>query len=340
MAINWNDPVLLAEQYLDFIKLQHALGGVYIWELVMGIKYDLQLLKKRQRHASSIWAKWVYLACRYCALGAVVTIFAGFNVTSEINCKVWIIFVFIWAFFAIQLASTLIAIRVVAIWHNSTIMIGLCTAVLATQLAFFAHELSQADAAWLPTNSTCLVLDTQTSKANVTTTLLTDLFLLVVMLVGLFRWREARTSDVWKLLWNQGLIWLALATIAEVPTVVFVWLNLNQVMNLVFFTPEMIILVIGATRMYRRLSAHFTAVFDPSTGYSSTSHSGPSDNPDIPMRRLRVPATEIAFREVVTLDGPLQKTEIKPPQDRPLDSRSENMKMGIFPNEDQPAGRV
>ena len=66
------------------------------------------------------------------------------------------------------------------------------------------------------------------------------------MLVGLFRWREARSSDVWKLLWNQvclsattgidmdveqllqGLIWVALATVAEVPTVVFVWLNLNR----------------------------------------------------------------------------------------------------------------
>ncbi|VDB92260.1 unnamed protein product [Peniophora sp. CBMAI 1063] len=340
MAINWNDPVLLAAQYFDFIKLQHALGGVYIWELVMSGWYDLQLLKKRQRHASAIWAKWVYLACRYCALGAVVTIFAGFNVTFEINCKVWIVFVFLWAFAAIQLASTLIAIRVIAIWHNSLIMMGLCTAVLATQLAFFLHELSKANATWVPAESTCVVLETQTSRANVTVTLLTDIFLLLVMLGGLFRWREARSSDVWRLLWNQGLVWLALATVAEVPTVVFVWLNLNQVMNLIFFTPEMIILVIGATRMYRRLSIHFTTVFDPSTGYSSTTRSQLSNNPEIPMRRLRVPATEIAFREVVTLEDPLQKAENKSPNECRSDSRNENAKMGIFPDETSPERRV
>ena len=76
MAINWNDPVLLVQQYctllirlaygmrlttrvVDFIKLQHALGGVYIWELVVGIGYDWKLLRKKQLHAASLWAKWV-----------------------------------------------------------------------------------------------------------------------------------------------------------------------------------------------------------------------------------------------------------------------------------------
>lgn len=76
MALNWNDPVLLIKQYralpphllrssmltkraVDFIKLQHALGGVYIWELVIGLWYDYRLLQRRQRHASSTWAKWV-----------------------------------------------------------------------------------------------------------------------------------------------------------------------------------------------------------------------------------------------------------------------------------------
>ena len=44
---------------VDFIKLQHALGGVYIWELVVGINYDWKLLRHKQQHAASLWAKWV-----------------------------------------------------------------------------------------------------------------------------------------------------------------------------------------------------------------------------------------------------------------------------------------
>ena len=78
----------------------------------------------------------------------------------------------------------------------------------------------------------------------------------------------------------------------------------------------------------------------PSTGYSSTSRSQLSNTPDIPMRRLRVPATEIAFREVVTLEDPLQKTEIKPPHERPSESHNENVKMGMFPDENRPDQRV
>ncbi|KZV75856.1 hypothetical protein PENSPDRAFT_646897 [Peniophora sp. CONT] len=300
MTLDWNDPTLQAAQYLDFIKLQHALGGVYIWELVVGIGYDWRLLRRKQGHAASLWAKWVYLACRYSAMAGFITIFAGYNVSSEINCKIWIIFVFIWAFLAIELASMLIAIRVISIWNKSMIASGLCAVVLATQLGFFIHEIADAKAAWEPIEGTCIVLDTQTSQANVTVTLVTDLFLLLAMLVGLFRWREARSSGLWKIMWHQGLIWLALATIAEVPTVVFVWLNLNQVMNLMFFTPEMVILVIGATRMYRALSTHFTSAYDPSVGYSTSR----SEQPDgTPMHRMR---STIAFREVVPLDGEIE----------------------------------
>ncbi|VDB95601.1 unnamed protein product [Peniophora sp. CBMAI 1063] len=303
MAINWNDPTVLAAQYLDFIKLQHALGGVLIWELVTSLSFDYNLLKKISQHQGQAWAKWFYLACRYTALGGVVTIFAGFNVTSEINCKTWIIFVFIWAFLAIQCASTLVAIRVIAIWNKSMYIMCLCGAILAAQLAFFFRELAEADAAWVPLQATCLVLNTQTSQANVTVTLCTDVILLVSMLIGLLRRRQARTYGLWRVLWNQGLMWLALATIAEVPTVIFLWLNLNQVMNLMFFTPEMIILVIGATRMYRALS-DFTGAYNPS-GVSASARSAPDITP---MRRMRAPQTDTGFSAVVPLEVDVHRT--------------------------------
>ena len=47
---------------VDLIKLQHALGGVYIWELVVGINYDWKLFRHKQQHAASLWAKWVRLS--------------------------------------------------------------------------------------------------------------------------------------------------------------------------------------------------------------------------------------------------------------------------------------
>ncbi|KZV75845.1 hypothetical protein PENSPDRAFT_731511 [Peniophora sp. CONT] len=298
MAVNWNAPNVLAEQSFDFVNLQHAVGGFYIWELLLGFAYDRELLRRPLTHGLARWGKWVYLACRYSALGAVITTFIGFDGASE----VWVVFVFIWAFSAVVLASSLIAIRVIAIWHTSVVMIGLCALVLTAHLATLAYQFSHIDATWVPANSACAVMNTQTNNANITATFFTDLFLLLAMLIGLLRWRDARRASggIWRVLWNQGLIWLALATIAEVPSMVFVWLNLNrhEPGELIpgglqmFFTPEMIILVVGATRMYRALSSHFTSSDD----LSYVNH-------DISLqRREQHQETRIAFREVVTLD--------------------------------------
>ena len=87
---------------VDFIKLQHALVGLYIWELLCGSWFDIQLLR-RQRQGSALIAKWVpvfsashsdgtpltppqvYLACRYTPLPAFIVFIIGFDVNSEVS---------------------------------------------------------------------------------------------------------------------------------------------------------------------------------------------------------------------------------------------------------------
>jgi len=45
--------------------------------------------------------------------------------------------------------------------------------------------------------------------------------------------------------------------VAEVPTTVFVLLNLNDPMNLMFQVPALIVMAIGASRVYRGLADYF-----------------------------------------------------------------------------------
>jgi len=153
-----------------------------------------------------------------------------------------------------ELASSLIAIRVIAIWNHNIYLTIAAALALSIQLGFYIRELTLADAIWVSTEKTCLLLRTETSHTNVTATLAVDFFLLVSMLAGLLRYKEARRFGLWKFLWNQGLIWLMLAAFTEIPAVVFFRLNLNSVMNLVFYTPELVILTTAATWMYRALS--------------------------------------------------------------------------------------
>jgi hypothetical protein len=98
-------------------------------------------------------------------------------------------------------------------------------------------------------------MNTESSNQNAIATLVSDVVLLLTMLVGLLRLnRNGVMGGFGQLLWKQGLVWLFLATVAEVPPVVFLVLNLNGPLNLMFQTPALIGMTIAATRMYRSLT--------------------------------------------------------------------------------------
>ena len=86
---------------VDFVKLQHVLGGLYIWELLNGLEFDRRLLRRDRRH--SALAKWVrasqcdrlhdvipkycqvFLACRYIPLIGFIIQFIGYNAALEVG---------------------------------------------------------------------------------------------------------------------------------------------------------------------------------------------------------------------------------------------------------------
>ncbi|KAH9999661.1 hypothetical protein BJV74DRAFT_882932 [Russula compacta] len=82
-------------------------------------------------------------------------------------------------------------------------------------------------------------------------TFITDLVLLMLMFIGILRWQGARESgSIWWTLYTQGLAWVVVFTLAEVPPVVFIILNLNYPMDRMFMIPGITIMSIGATRIY------------------------------------------------------------------------------------------
>jgi len=76
------------------------------------------------------------------------------------------------------------------------------------------------------------------------------------MLVGLLRYREARSFQLWQMLAQQGWIWFALAVAAEVPTLILVLLDINSSLNLLLQIPRVVIASIGTTAMFRELSRY------------------------------------------------------------------------------------
>jgi hypothetical protein len=79
--------------------------------------------------------------------------------------------------------------------------------------------------------------------------------LLLIMFIGLLVLRRhgGGTIGLSRLLWKQGVVWLALAVATEIPPLVLIVLNLNNQYNILFETPCLVTMIIAATRMHRSL---------------------------------------------------------------------------------------
>jgi len=92
------------------------------------------------------------------------------------------------------------------------------------------------------------------TRVTVVSSFLTDLVLLSLMISGILRWKEGHQKDgIWWVLYKQGILWVLVFTLADLPPVIFILLNLNEVMDRMFMIPGMIIMSIGALRLHRGL---------------------------------------------------------------------------------------
>ncbi|KAI0062695.1 hypothetical protein BV25DRAFT_1899739 [Artomyces pyxidatus] len=276
--VNWNDPIIVARDYDSLVKLIHTFGGIYIWEFCTNIAFDWSIVSGKRPYR---WTFWLYLGCRLSGLLA-LTIFAGFDASSKINCQVrhpfplpavsdnsrslqaWVVFAFSLAYLAFSCASALVVLRITAIWERKCSVVALAVAVWLTNAGFIIRSVVVLRGTWNEEGRFCEVLHTSRSKDNILVTAATDIVLLVLMLFGLLRWRKASNGlvgGIWRLLYTQGIWWIAVVAIAEIPPSVFILLNLNDPFNLMFQVPGLIIMAIGAARIYRRL-ADYSSIDD------------------------------------------------------------------------------
>jgi len=80
-----------------------------------------------------------------------------------------------------------------------------------------------------------------------------DAILLLLMLVGLLLRAHGNKVGIWRVLYNQCIIWMVVAAVAEIPPLVFLILNLNVAWNTMFPEVAVAIMSICAARMYRSL---------------------------------------------------------------------------------------
>ncbi|KAH9984324.1 hypothetical protein BJV74DRAFT_886495 [Russula compacta] len=268
-----HDPAVVAQDTRVIVKFWHTLAGLYIWEFVTTFDYEWSVIRGHRPYRFSIW---IYSVARVTTLVAVILCIVGLDYTPPFNCQLLVTFEFVSAFVAIVAASLLIALiyaASIAIWNRNRVII--ITALLAwgTNISLFIHGKSlfrstgrrecsnmvqkQLRSVWVPDQETCIRVNVEKTTVNLSFifVFITDIVLLSIMLAGLLRLRRhgGGSFGLARLLWKQGLIWLLLAIVAEVPPLVLLILNLNVPFDLMFQLPALITMSIAATRMHRAL---------------------------------------------------------------------------------------
>lgn len=246
--VDWHDPAVVAADNLAFIKFVHVIGGVYIWEFVLYLGFEYSVITKKRKFT---WSFLLYLGCRWCSLLAITLQMMGIDVSHKIDCQAWVVSTFVFGNLSLTFGSALIILRVAAIWDRSKLIITIACAVFLGNIASFAYSISRLRSDW---TGACTISHTNHSRINVLSAFITNIILLVLMLVGLMRWKNASKScGIWRLLRTQCLIWVAIVTFAGVPATVFVILDLNDPLNLISQVLGVMIASLGAARLHRGL---------------------------------------------------------------------------------------
>jgi len=264
-------------------------------------------------------------------LMAVILCLVGIDVTARYNCNVQNVFQFLFGYLAFAAASFLIVLRIIAIWNGKKFVIAIAAGVWAANVGFMIQSVPRMHASWVPEADTCVTTDIHSTKLNMITTLITDIALLLIMLIGLLRlgFNEPGVYGLGRLMWKQGLIWLFLATIAEVPPVVFISLNLNIPFDYMFQIPAMITMSIAATRIYRSL-ADFSSESTEIGFVSSETNGAPAPPPTLePMavaihKTCETQQTTQNTSSTITSDGILHEKPTRLGRDYDLERGAEN----------------
>ncbi|KAH9956530.1 hypothetical protein BC827DRAFT_1270895 [Russula dissimulans] len=218
--VNFRDPVVIAKDRVAVVKLWHTMAGLYLYEFVTTLDYEWSVIEDivliAQRYGS------VYSFTRVAALMAVILNLVSINLTTPYNCEIELVFQIFFGYLAFAAAALLIVIRVIAIWNGDKRIIAIATTIWATNFAFIIHGVVKIRASWVPELTTCLLLpgNIQSERLNLIATLVTDIPCLSSCSLACFAYAFMNAA-------HWGLIWFLIATLVEVPNVVFICLDLN-----------------------------------------------------------------------------------------------------------------
>ncbi|KAF7794913.1 hypothetical protein EIP86_006056 [Pleurotus ostreatoroseus] len=268
---DWNSQEELQVEGVAFAKFMHALAGLYFWEFATSLDFDIDFIRGKKQFR---WPLIFYFLDRYLLFFAMIGILVALDVTTEVNCQALYTYNQLVGDAAVGLASINLALRTMALWSQSRyIVVPLVLIILGHWSLILQGVLLKA--AWVPGQG-CVITQTNTTVLSATFiySMCFDLVVLILTTVKLLM-PGGRRSQLMNMLFKDGLIYFLIAFVANLLATVFMLMNLNAIMSVIFNVPAAVASTIVACRAVRRLSKWSSAGPEVySTGGQSHSNGG------------------------------------------------------------------
>jgi len=255
---DWKSPEEIQRDAGVFVKLMHVLLGIYAYEWFLTLPFDWDFISGKKHFR---WPMIFYFANRYLLLFAMIGIVIGLDTQSAIHCEALFTFNQLAGDAAVGLASINLAIRTMALWSLNRWIVGGLTIIILGHWSLILKGVL-VTAKWVPGNG-CVILDTDNTilAAIFIYSMCFDFIVLVLSAYQLFGVGFAvkggsgiGKSRIGQLLFGDGLIFFLIAFLANLIATVFMLLDLNPIMSVIFNVPAAVFSTIVACWAVRRLT--------------------------------------------------------------------------------------
>ncbi|KAH7098043.1 hypothetical protein BKA62DRAFT_714455 [Auriculariales sp. MPI-PUGE-AT-0066] len=218
--------------------------GAYVWEVFSTLDFDLQYIKGKRRFTL---AAVVYFVARYLLLVCYALAIYMTNVWDEhVNCNLS-------AYFSASMASALLILRVRALSERNPFVTGFLSATYAAGWGLMIWQTTRAQSVYIPRAHSCSIRGTTIIKVTTSLTFAYDSICLVLMLYYIKKSDNTRSEGFWKLLCDQGFVYMIVIVGVYAVAVTVSLLDLNSSISLGVGMFALFTLVTCATRLHRQI---------------------------------------------------------------------------------------
>ncbi|KAJ7638628.1 hypothetical protein FB45DRAFT_903396, partial [Roridomyces roridus] len=224
--VNWSAPAEILKDSDVFVKIIFSIAGLFCWELVTTWGFEWSLITRRRRF------RWplvlFFFLSRYCMLMAIIGLIISLTVTHPINCGVHLSLLCWSGNMAILCASTSLMLRTIALWERKRSIVLFLGGLSLAHWCLLYRTMFVLHAMYDNHLRMCVVASTDSSLLNMTFffTMGFDFIIMCTTAVALLGRHSART-DLWKLLFTDGLVYFVVTFSMNCVPAVLNLLNLN-----------------------------------------------------------------------------------------------------------------